>query len=222
MKTSVMYRSMSRMARTTGIIAMLILAAFTIQSCSKEETSPLDSPAYVSLSEAMRKLWSDHASWTREVIINVANDAPGLNQSVERLLKNQEDIGNAIKPYYGNEAGDALIVLLKEHITTAAEILTAAKAGNTTAQNEAAARWYANGDAIASFLSTANPKNWPLDHMKQHMKDHLDLTLEEAVAELTGNYTASVVAYDKIYPQLLHLADLLSEGIALQFPDKFK
>ncbi len=54
------------------------------------------------------------------------------------------------------------------------------------------------------------------------MKDHLDLTLEEAVAELTGNYTASVAAYDKIYPQLLNLADLLSEGVALQFPDKFK
>lgn len=222
MKSSVKNWSLCQIIRSTGIFTLLLVALFSMQSCSKEETSPLETPAYTSLNSAMRKLWSDHASWTREVIVNFATNAPGLNESINRLLKNQEDIGNAIKPYYGNVAGDALTTLLKEHITTAAEILTAAKAGNTAAQNDAAARWYANGDQIATFLSTANPKNWPLDHMKSHMKDHLDLTLEEAVAELTGNYTASVAAYDKIYPQLLHLADLLSEGVALQFPDKFK
>jgi hypothetical protein len=35
-----------------------------------------------------------------------------------RLLHNQEDLGNIIKPYYGEEAGTKLTALLKEHILT--------------------------------------------------------------------------------------------------------
>jgi hypothetical protein len=88
--------------------------------------------------------------------------------------------------------------------------------------NEASGRWYANADEIAAFLSSANPEQWPLDHMKQMMKEHLDLTLEEAVARLTANYDADIAAYDKIRVQILGMADMLSLGIINQFPKSFK
>src|SRR5688572_22503700 len=54
----------------------------------------------------MRKLWEDHITWTRLVIIGVFEDSPGLDPTVQRLLQNQVDIGDAIKPFYGNEAGE--------------------------------------------------------------------------------------------------------------------
>ncbi len=57
--------------------------------------------------------------------------------------------------------------------------------------------------------------------MKTMMKSHLDLTLEEAVARLEGNYVADVVAFDEVHEQILEMADMLAEGIANQFPDKF-
>jgi hypothetical protein len=137
-------------------------------------------------------------------------------------LQNQVDIGDAIKPFYGEEAGEQLTALLTEHILIAAEILQAAKSGDTAALEDAVERWYVNADDIAEFLNTANPKNWPLEEMKTMMREHLDLTLEEAVAYLEGNYEASVASYDEVHLQALEMADMLSSGIIQQFPRKFR
>ena len=172
--------------------------------------------------DGMRKLWEDHITWTRLAIVSISNDLPDTNATVERLLQNQVDIGNAIKPFYGEVAGDQLTTLLTAHITIAAEILQYAKAGDTTAQQDAIVRWYANADDIAKFLNSANPGNWPLDDMKTMMREHLDLTLQEAVANLNGDYPASISAYDQIHVQALQMADMLSDGLIRQFPDKFK
>lgn len=200
----------------------MTLAVFVLPGCDDDDPiNPTETPAFASFNSAMRELWSDHVIWTRNVIINIIDDAPGTTEAVNRLLQNQTDIGNAIKPYYGNEAGDALTTLLEAHITTAADLLIAAKTNNTADFNTASAAWYANADEIAAFLNTANPDNWGLDHMKAMMKEHLDLTLSEAVARLSGDYAADVAAYDQITDQILEMADMLAEGIALQFPDRF-
>ncbi|HJQ13854.1 MAG TPA: hypothetical protein VJ830_03820 [Anaerolineales bacterium] len=172
--------------------------------------------------DAMRKLWEDHITWTRLVIIGVFEDLPDLDPTVQRLLQNQVEIGDAIKPFYGEEAGEQLTALLTDHILIAAEILQAAKAGDSAAQEDAIDRWYANADDIAKFLNAANPKNWPHREMRAMMREHLDLTLEEAVAYLNGDYEASIAAYDMIHLQALEMADMLSEGIIKQFPNKFK
>ena len=172
--------------------------------------------------DEMRKLWEDHITWTRLVIVSIANDLSDTETTVNRLLQNQVDIGNAIKPFYGEEAGDQLTALLTDHILIAAEILQAAKSGDMDAFEEAKARWYANADDIAEFLNAANPENWPLEEMKEMMRMHLDLTLQEAGAYLGGDFAASVSAYDQVHIQALEMADMLSEGIIRQFPQKFK
>jgi hypothetical protein len=172
--------------------------------------------------DAMRKLWEDHITWTRLVIVSLANDLPDSDPTVQRLLQNQDDIGDAIKPFYGDAAGEQLSALLRDHILIAAEILQAAKNDDTTALNDAIARWYANADDIAVFLNSANPKNWPLNEMKAMMREHLDLTLQEAVAYLHGDHAASIAAYDQIHLQALSMADMLSEGVLKQFPNDFK
>lgn len=172
--------------------------------------------------DAMRKLWEDHITWTRLVIIGVFEDLPDLDPTVQRLLQNQVEIGDAIKPFYGEEAGEQLTALLTDHILIAAEILQAAKAEDTPALNDAIERWYANADDIAVFLNAANPKHWQLNEMKAMMREHLDLTLKEAVAYLEGDYEASIAAYDEVHLQALEMADMLSTGIIKQFPRKFK
>jgi hypothetical protein len=177
--------------------------------------------AQVAFHDAMRKLWEDHVTWTRLAIVTFADGSAGFQATAARLLQNQVDIGDAIKPLYGDEAGAQLTALLHDHITIAVEILQAAKAGDTGAFNDASDRWYANADDIADFLSAANPRFWPNATMRADMKTHLDQTLAEAADELAGNYAASVADYEPVHLHILALADTLSRGIIGQFPSHF-
>jgi hypothetical protein len=139
----------------------------------------------------MRKLWEDHVTWTRNVILNIMDGLPGTDQAVKRLLKNQDDIGDAIKPYYGDEAGEKLTSLLYTHITQAADLLKAAKANNKTEFERLNKEWTINADDISKFLSDANP-NWKYEDMQKMMHDHLKLTIDEAVARLKKDYDGDV------------------------------
>lgn len=170
---------------------------------------------------ALRDLWVDHVVWTRQYIVAAAADAPDTNFAAERLLKNQEDIGNAIKPFYGDEAGDKLTSLLKDHILVAVDLLNAAKAGDNAKLAEAEEKWYDNADDIATFLSDANP-NWPKEHMVNMLNEHLSITKTEAVARLTGDYDSDVAAFDEIHRQAMVMADGLADGIVKQFPEQFE
>jgi hypothetical protein len=202
---------------TSSILLSGIISDVQAQKVKMKDKSSGDEQLRV----AMHKLWEDHITWTRNVIFCLADDLPGADQAVTRLLKNQDDIGNAIKPYYGEQAGNQLTGLLHDHITIAAEVVKAAKAGNNSALDDANKRWLANADEISSFLSKANP-NWKLEDMKKMMHDHLDLTTQEAVARIKKDYDGDVKAYDKVHEEILMMADMLTEGIVKQFPEKFK
>jgi hypothetical protein len=171
--------------------------------------------------DGVRRLWVDHVTWTRLFIVSFAADLPDLQATTDRLLQNQVDIGDAIKPFYGRAAGNELTGLLKAHILTAADLLAAAKAGDGEAFEDASDSWYRNARQIARFLHEANPNNWPLVEMRHMMRDHLDLTLQEAAHQLGGDYAASVRDYDAVETEILGMADMLSRGIIKQFPQKF-
>jgi len=178
-------------------------------------------PRVIAFHDEMRRLWDDHVTWTRLAIISLVGGTPDTDASVGRLLQNQTDIGDAIKPFYGVAAGEELTRLLREHILIAADIIPAAKAADQTALADAQARWTANADEIAAFLAAANPRSWKLDEMKTMLHEHLRLTTDEAVARLQGEWAADVAAYDEIHIQALGMADMLSNGIIQQFPSRF-
>ncbi len=178
------------------------------------------SPAAVALRQDMRKLWTDHVVWTRDYTIAAVADQPDAQAAAARLMKNQEDIGNAVGKFYGAPAGQQLTTLLKEHISIAVDLIKAAKAGDKSAQQKADTRWQENGVQIADFLSKANP-NWPRATLVEMMKMHLSTTTNEVVARLNKNWQGDVRAFDAVYDHILKMADALADGIVKQFPDKF-
>jgi len=202
-----------------ALFAGLILGS---TSCKKDDVAPSgSSTAYVSFNGAMRNLWADHMQFTYATVNSFYNNPDGLSASLTRLLQNQKDIGNAIKPYFGDAAGNTLADLLTTHINQAVPVLQAAKDNNQAALDKALADWYKNADDIAVFLSTANPDNWPLADMKMEMKMHIDQTTTYAVDLLKKDYTNAIKHYDEAYMHMMMLADNLSKGILAKFPSQF-
>jgi hypothetical protein len=167
-----------------------------------------------------RKLWEDHITWTRIVIIGILDELPGTETYIGRLLLNYEDMEDALAPYYGDDA-EELGDLIKDHLVIAAEILTAAHDGDTAAMNEAVERWYANAHDIAVKMNEMNPRFWPLEETEKMWVEHLDATLEEATTHLNGEFDAEVEAYDLVHDMALEMADFISNGVMRQFPRQF-
>ena len=173
------------------------------------------------LSKAMRDLWTDHVVWTHNYIVAATADQPDADALSRRLLANQDQIGQAIVPYYGQAAGDRLAALLKDHILIAVDVVKAAKANDQAKLGDADRRWHANAADIATFLSGANP-NWSRADVLSMMNEHLALTTQATVARLKKNWTEEITTFDKIYDQAMMMADSLSDGIIRQFPDRFR
>ena len=173
------------------------------------------------LRSGMRSLWEDHVTWTRLAVISLTAGLPDTQATVARLLRNQSDIGNAVKPFYGTAAGNKLTALLREHILIAADLIAAAKKGDQAAVRRQQARWTANADRLATFLSSANPRFWKVGEMKGMLYKHLGLTTAEVLDRLNHRWGADVRDADKVRAQALEMADMLSDGIIGQFSSRF-
>jgi len=195
----------------TALVASSVVPAFA-QPLSAKKTSRL---AY---HDEWRKLWEDHITWTRVVIIGILDGLPGTDAYVGRLLQNYEDMEDALRPYYGDEA-EVLGDLIKDHLVIAAQILTAVKNGQPT--DALVASWYANAHDIALQMNKMNPQAWPLEETEKMWTDHLDATLEEAIDHFTGNFAGEIAAYDRVHDMALEMADFFSNGVMQQFPSRF-
>jgi len=207
-------------ALVAAFVSVLSVPASSVfaQAASKEPVKHTDAAA--TLKQDMRKLWTDHVVWTRDYIIAATTNQPDAPAALNRLMKNQEDIGGAVAKFYGATAGRQLTTLLKEHISIAGDIVKAAMAGDTPGQKAGDDRWHQNATQIAEFLSKANP-NWPRATLVDMMNKHLATTTTELVARLTKDWEGDARAFDAVYDHILHMSDALSDGIVKQFPEKF-
>ena len=104
------------------------------------QAAPRDTTRSAAVSRAtfhdrMRELWNDHIVYTRNFIVSAAAGTADTAEVAQRLLRNQDEIGEAIKPYYGDQAGTQLASLLRNHIQLAAKTVAAAKGNSVSMQN---------------------------------------------------------------------------------------
>ncbi|WP_239984824.1 acetylglutamate kinase [Sporolactobacillus pectinivorans] len=183
------------------------------------------SPQHISMAETelrnhLRLLWEQHVYWTRLTIVGIVFSLPDAELTTNRLLRNPKDFELALAPLYGSAVASQFEKLFTEHLVIAAQLVRAAKAGNSTAATDAEKRWYTNADEIAAFLGHINPY-WSAKDWQSMMHEHLALTKTEAVELLTKKYTESVSTFDRIEQQALTMADIMAYGIARQFPSQF-
>lgn len=172
------------------------------------------------LKEDLRSLWEQHVEWTRFVITSIVFGLSNLDPVTNRLLRNPIDLENILLPYYGNEVSSRFADLMKNHLVIAAQLVKAAKAGNKDAASKAEKNWYINADEIAAFLGSINPY-WSEEDWKRMLYEHLSLTKSEAVNMLNKKYTEDISTYNEIERQALAMADMMTNGIIRQFPNRF-
>jgi hypothetical protein len=212
------------LASVCALVALAVWGGHDALAVSRSPAATSDgiSSKELVLRQEMRRLWEEHVAWTRLAVISLTTGSPDTKATVARLLRNQGDLGKAIKPYYGAAAGNELARLLREHITIAADLIAAAKAGDQARVASEQARWGRNADEIAGFLKRANPESWKLGEMKAMLRTHLGLTTQEVVARLQRKWSADVRVYDAIQRQALGMADMLSDGLVTQFSARFR
>ncbi len=174
----------------------------------------------LSLRTNMRKLWADHAIWTRQYAVSALDNAPDMIAAKERLLRTPDNIGNSLVPYYGEGTGRKLAELLRKHVTLGVDLIEFAKAGDQKSFETQDSKWTVNADEIAGFLSQTNP-HWSKDDMFDLLHQHLTLTKKQVEARLDKRWKDDVAAFDDVFTEINTVADTISQGIMRQFPDKF-
>ncbi|MEO5888108.1 MAG: glycosyltransferase [Anaerolineales bacterium] len=201
------------------VVLFLLLPGLLAGNSPSPEQPKMDEQSY---RNNMRRLWGNHGNWTHLFIISTLDDLEYRDPTRNHLLENQHNIGETLESFYGDEAGEQFVALLEEHVQITEDMLHAAKNADAAAFEDSVAHWYANADQVAEFLHEANPDHWPLTETKAILREYLDLTLEIAVARWNGDYAADIAAADKAHDQAIEIAEMLSEGIIKQFPERFK
>lgn len=177
--------------------------------------------AEVKLYTDQRNLWSQHMEWTYSTVNAFFHDQKALQPTVNRLLQNQRDIGTAFAAYYGPDKGKQLTNLLTTHINDAVPVLKAAQAGDNAGLQSAMNAWYANAKQVADFISSLNSASWPVADSEAMWREHIDQTAAYAVDILKNDFTGAIRDYGKAEEHMASMADMYSEGIITQSPNKF-
>lgn len=214
------FKTLLALSIALALVMSVAPAGFVQANAAEKKDAACLSPQMVQLRVDMQKVWIDHTIWTRSYIVSAMSNRPDQKDVLDRLLRNQQDIGNVIKPYYGEAAGNKLADLLREHILIAGKIVEAAKAGKQADVKKLEGDWHRNADDIAKFLSAANP-NWPFKRLQDMLYTHLQLITEIVLDCLKGDWKADIAATDKNEVHMIRFADILTEGIVKQFPGKF-
>lgn len=177
--------------------------------------------AAVNLNNTMRLLWDQHAAWTRMAIYSIVEGTADAPFVVQRLLRSGSDLSDALEPYYGKALAQQLGGLIRDHLAIAADLVKAAKAGDTQSAAEIERKWYANADEIAALMQSMNPY-WSEEEIKNMMHEHLKLVKDQVVLRIGKKYEQEIQVYDKNEKHLLKLADVFTKGIIRQFPRLFQ
>lgn len=168
-----------------------------------------------------RLLWMEHVNWTRMTITSIVFQLPDLPFVQKRLLQNATDLGNCLRPFYGDQIADHYAKLIQDHLVIAAELVTAAIKGDTETANTKEKEWYKNADDIALFLSSINPY-LSKDSLQEMFYKHLELTKNEAVTMIKKDYQADVEVFDDIVAEALAMSDMIASAIVMHFFDRFR
>lgn len=166
----------------------------------------------VKLKIGMRRLWEEHIIWTRQLIVDITGNLASIDKTLDRLLKNQEQIGNYIKPFFGDIAGNNLTILLKNHIIITSDLLYAIKTNNITNITILEEQWMISVENISTLFSTTNVC-YSQNELIDMFNTYLILIKYQFIARMSKDYNADIMYFDMGLHQILTISDYLTKCI---------
>ena len=200
-----------------ALTVLVMLASSHVRAREKKESLKA-----VDLQITMRDLWMDHIFWIRSLVLATKySDNDAAKVAEDRIVKNAKDIAGAVAPFYGKDSGDKFFGLLIGHYDAIKDYLAAAIAGNKEGKVLALGKLKKNADEIATFLSSANPENWPKDMLLSLLIAHSGHHIEQIDEVVAKDYGAEAATWEAMKNHVYTIADDLAGGIERQFSKKF-
>ena len=166
----------------------------------------------VDLKSSLRKLLTDHGVYTVFVLKSIVDGNKDTKVFLDRLLANQKDIGDQLKPIVGNNKGNEVTAVLTEHIKLAGNVITAAFKNDPTL-NMKIETLFANSDEVAATLTSLNPEALPYELTQSTFHIHNQFVIDMTVARIKGDYLREQKLYDAYYNELLVLSDAIFHAL---------
>lgn len=169
----------------------------------------------------LRKLWGEHASWTKTYINSYLNGNKDIENVTRRLLKNQEQIGRSLGMWYGEKNGLKIADLLKNQLISFGDMLSGMVGKDKQKSMTSEKRWHDNTDKLVDFLVEINP-NWNRTELSQHLKKYNESVTAIAGNRLKRNHSEEIKAIDNANNVAMYdIADFMTNGIVKQYPEHF-
>ncbi|MER3601672.1 MAG: hypothetical protein C4339_03035 [Nitrososphaerota archaeon] len=213
-------RGRSQVWLVAGLVLGLIIGGAIAYPLGAAAAPKAPSERAIQLRLTLRELWVDHAFWAREAVLAAKTaNSPAFDQAAQQLDANAQQLASALDQFYPG-AGAQALSLLRDHIKFVVAYAVAALTGNSTGQSQAVQRMTANADAIASFLSQANP-NWPRQAVSAALAGHVGLHKAQIDAITASDWARDATVWGQMLQNARAIADTLASGIVAQFPAKF-
>ena len=213
-------------------VSCLLAAALAMSLPAAAHEAPHATPAQdapamlpVKLTDAraaLRDLWIGHVFWVRNVVdARFEGDAAAAEAAERQVVANAKAIAASIEPFYGKAASDQLFTLLAGHWGAIKGFLDAAHANDKAGEDKALQALLKNADEIAVFLGGANP-NLPVDVLRGLLTAHGSHHVQQIHEFRAKQFDAEAKTWAAMTQHMYVIADALADGIAKQFPDKFR
>lgn len=165
-----------------------------------------------SLCVQMRGLWSQNIYWTRMLLNSIVDRTAQLNATVQRLLVNPVEMGNLYARYYGNQVGQQISNLYRDHANITKDMMIALRDNRTMEAARLQKLWYDNADVLIKYLTTVE-ENFDEDDLRRATYQYLESTELQIAQQISNNIADSISTFNDIEIQAMDMADFLSNGI---------
>lgn len=174
-------------------------------------------PPYLSYEQmnvinAFRFLTMQLAIWTRALITALKFQTDGVNEIYTKLHEVPIEIYDAMTTFYGAQAAEQFVNLLRQHVIILRDITVALLNNDGPAATDLLNRWYLNSEETADFFARLSPY-WSKEQWKYLLDQYIQLLYHEIITFIQGDYKQSIQIFDRTLYQSILMADYASKGL---------